>query len=441
MRNIKSLQLLLFLMLGSTGLKAQTGQDLSLKEAINITLENNFEIQIVSKDLERAKLYNTLGSAGFYPVIDVGATQSNRYLNEEAIVTSNARDESVSNRVNPYVQLNWTFFNGFSARIAKAKYQLLENYSEGNVALVVESKIQAVVLSYYQNLLNLEKLKTIEKVKELSLDRYKFVSASQSTGEADSYDVLQAQSAYLIDSTNYFLQQLELKKSLLNLNLLLGVDKTSKFELTDDFIALDGDYDFGSLETQMLSSNKTIMNQYINQEILKKNSDFAHSSLYPSLSLNGGSDYTNSKFLYDGMTRTNTYSYDFYANFSLNFNLFNGGKTRRAIRDAKIQEEIGHIEIDQMKQILSNDLSAILDMFKLRKQLLSVANGSLENAKTNLELSMERFKNGAINSFNFRDVQTMYMDAAFNRLEAVYNLLDANTEILRLSGSIISEYE
>lgn len=441
MKDIKISILFLFLAFGSQTLNAQTAVPLSLKGAIDIMLEKNFDIQIVEKNLESAKLNNNLGSAGFYPNISVGAAQNNRYDNTRAVVTTNNRDESVSNNIRPYATLNWTLFNGFSARISKAKLDLLEDLSEGNVALVVENKIQAVVLAYYQALLNMEKLSSIKKVKKLSRDRYDYMQTKQSFGSVVSYDVLQSQNAFLSDSTTYLLQQLELKKSLLNLNLLLGVDKQSQFELTDDFTVLEVDYDFASVEKQMLSNNKTIANQYINQELLKKNIDFSRAALYPSLRLSSGTDYTNSGILYDGMTRTTSYSYDFYANFSLSFNLFNGGKTRRAIQDAHIQEQIGQLEIDQMKQSLSNAMVSIFDMYGIRKQLLNVANLSLEKAKLNLDLSTERFKSGAINSFNFRDIQLVYINAEFNRLEAVYNLLDANTEIMRLSGSIITEYE
>jgi len=441
MENIKINVLILFLIFGSVDLFAQGNTPLSLKSAIDIMLEKNFDIQIVEKDLESAKLYNNLGSSGFYPVIDIGAAQNNRYDNTRAVVTQNSRDESVNYSVRPYAQLNWTLFNGFAARITKAKFDLLVTLTEGNVALVVENKIQAVVLAYYKALLNVEKLNSIEKVKKLSSDRFEYMETKQSIGAAVSYDVLQAQNAFLSDSTTFLLQQLEVKKSLLNLNLLMGVDKSSKFELTDDFTVMENDYDFETIESQMLSSNKTITNQYINLEILQKNINFARTPLYPNLRLSSGSDFTNSSVLYDGMTRTANYSYDFYANFSLSFNLFNGGKTKRAIQNAHIQEEIGLLEIDQMKQSLSNAMVSIFDMYSIRKQLLSVSDLSLEKAKLNLELSTERFKSGAINSFNFRDVQLVYINAEFNRLEAVYNLLDANTEILRLSGSIISEYE
>ena len=53
MKQTKSIVLLLFLALGSIGLNAQTGEPLSLKGAIDIMLEKNFDIQIVEKKLAR----------------------------------------------------------------------------------------------------------------------------------------------------------------------------------------------------------------------------------------------------------------------------------------------------------------------------------------------------------------------------------------------------
>ncbi len=441
MKNLKRVLIISLLSVVILAAQAQTAIPLSLQGAIDIMLEKNFDIQISGKQVESSKLNLGLGSAGFYPSIAVGAAQNNRYDNTPASVTTNSRDESVSNSVRPYLQLNWTLFNGFAAHIKRDRYNLLMELSEGNMALVIENKIQAVILAYYQSLLSMEKLKSIEKLKKLSRDRLDYMQTKQSIGAAVSYDVLQAQNAFLSDSTSYLLQNLDLKSALLNLNLLLGVDKSTRFELTDNFEVMEIDYSFDQVESQMLSNNKTIENQYINLEILKKNSDFSKISRYPSLQLTGGSDYTNSSMLYDGMSRNSSYSYDFYANFSLSFNLFNGGNARSAIQEAKIQEEIGQLGIEQMKQSLSNALVAIFDMYSIRKQLLQVAELSLEKASLNLELSSEKFKSGAINSFNFRDVQLVYINAEFNRLEAIYNLLDANTEIMRLSGSIISEYE
>ncbi|NOR87063.1 MAG: hypothetical protein GQ527_05590 [Bacteroidales bacterium] len=428
------------LVIANLDAKSQEITNLSLEDAVSIALEKNFDIQISKKYQESANVNNTWAAAGMFPSVSVGLSQTNRFTNSESMTTDD-RTDAINAGVNPYIQLQWMLFNGFSVYITKDKLQLIKELSEGNTALIVENKIQAVVLAYYSSLRNLEKLETIEKVKKLSRDRYNYMQTKKDFGSAVSYDVLQAKNAYLSDSSNYLLQSLELKKSKLNLNLLMGVEKDIAFDLTSEFKSISEDYKYYDLEDKMFSSNKTLLNQYINQEVLMKDVALAKSLVWPSLSMAGGSEYASSYLRYSGTDPNNSYSYNFYVNFSLNFNLYNGGKTRRAIQQAAIQQEIGDIEQSQIKQTLSNGLLTIYEMYEIRKQLLEVADARLESAQLNLDLSTENVKNGSINSFNFRDVQIQFINAEFSRVEAVYNLIDTHTELLRATGGIISEFE
>jgi outer membrane protein TolC len=70
-----------------------------------------------------------------------------------------------------------------------------------------------------------------------------------------------------------------------------------------------------------------------------------------------------------------------------------------------------------------------------------VANENLEAAKLNLQISQDKFESGAINSFNFRDVQNIYLNASQRKLEAIYDFIDTHTTLLRMVGVIVQEYE
>jgi outer membrane protein TolC len=434
----KAVLIIFFLPFISLG---QNPEDLSLQQAVTIALEKNFDIQIAKKELESAQINNSWEAAGIFPSVSLGVNQSNGFDESQSMVLPDLRNKITQASVQPNVQLQWLLFNGLSVYINKARLDLLEDLSEGNVALLVENNIQAVVLAYYQVLKDRERLLTIEKVKKLSKDRFDYEQTRKEFGAAVSYDVLQAKNAYLSDSTNYLLQSLQLKQSLLNLNLLMGVDKESVYHLTTPFQAISEDYLYGDLEEKMFSNNKTLLNQYINQEILMKSTNLAKANIWPTLNMSAGGNFSNSYIHFEGNDPIYPFNYSFFVNFSLNFNLYSGGQTRRAIQQARISEEIGQIQQDQIKQTLSNGLLSVYEMYDIRKQLLNVADVSLETAQLNLDLSTERFKNGSINSFNFRDVQIQFINAEFNRLEAVYNLIDTHTELLRATGGIISEFE
>jgi outer membrane protein TolC len=124
----------------------------------------------------------------------------------------------------------------------------------------------------------------------------------------------------------------------------------------------------------------------------------------------------------------------------LSFNIFDGGIKKRSLQIAKIQEEIGTIEIKEMKHSLENQLASLYEYYGVRKQILDVSNEAIKAAKLNLEISEQKFKNGTLNSFNYRDVQTMYLSTAINNLNAIYNLIDSKVQLMRISGGIISEY-
>lgn len=439
MRILKYISVMVLLAFSSQ-INAQESSPLTLEEAVTIALEKNFDIQISNKNIESAEVNNTWGAAGMFPSVDVGLSQTNRFDNSESM-SSDERDDVLRSGVQPYIQVQWLLFNGLNVYIKKDKLELVQQLSEGNAAVVVENKIQAVVLAYYQSLLNREKLKTIDRVKKLSRDRFNYVETKKQFGSAVSYDVLQAKNSYLSDSTNYLLQSLELKKSQLSLNLLMGVDKETVYDLVSPFEPTIEDYKYFELEDKMFSSNKTLQNQYINMEILQKDVASAKAYVWPTLYMNAGSDYASNYVRYSGADPNSSYSYDFYVNFSLNFNLYDGGSTRRLIKQSIIQNDIGNIQESQIKQTLSNGLLTVYEMYQIRKQLLSVADVGLETAQLNLDLSTEKFKNGSINSFNFRDVQIIFINSEFSRLEAVYNLINTHTELLRATGGIISEFE
>jgi outer membrane protein len=130
-----------------------------------------------------------------------------------------------------------------------------------------------------------------------------------------------------------------------------------------------------------------------------------------------------------------------YGNFTLSYNLFSGGNRKRALQIAKLEEESGLVALEQMQHDLDNKLENLYEFYLVRKELLSVANENLQAARLNFQIAKEKFENGSINSFNFRDVQLIYLNAALQELQAVYNFIDTHTALLRMAGTIIQQYE
>ncbi len=419
--------------------KVVAQQELSLETAVIKGLENNFQVRIFEEYYKSAQLNNTWGTVGRYPSISLGVNSINRFDDSPSQQNPDDRSELYTNRLTPYVNVNWILFNGFSVKMNKEKLDLLERYSAGNSVLVVENTVQSIILGYYLALLEQERLKVLAEVKDLSGDRYKYEMIRKDIGSAVTFEVLQAKNSFLSDSTNYLLQELNVRNAFLRLNLLLGEPPEVSFVLIDSFQTETYTYNLDDLEQKMMSSNKTLENQYVNQEILKKGTGIAKSASYPSLLLNAGTDYKKGWYDLPKDDNYDSYSFDYYANFTLSFNLFNGGNTRRAIQQAGISEQVGQLEILEMKQTLANLLVNQYELYDIRKQLLNVAEANMESAELNMQIATDKYRNGTINSFNFRDVQLIYLNAAHRKLNAIYDIIDTHTELLRLTGGIVTE--
>ncbi len=428
-----------FLLLPFLFISAGAQENLSLASAIKKGLENNYQIKITESSLEIAKNNNSWGQAGLFPSLSLNAFQSNRY-DEGPNQLTGVVQEYNTNILSPAISMNWLLFGGFAVQMSKKNLALLEENSESTTALVVENTIQAIILAYYKVLMEEEKLDILEVIMTLSRDRFNYMQAKKDLGSAVTYDVLQAQNAYLSDSSTFLLQQMAVRTANMNLNLLMAVDAKTIYSLSDEFSNAESTFSFDDLSNNMFANNKTLQNQYINQQLLKNNIKLSQSGLYPSLSMSSGYDFASSRLKYKGLDAITGDAYDYYVNFSLNFNLFNGGKTRRAIANARITEDIGNLQLDELKQSMQIQLTTQYDLYNIRKQLLSVAQENIKSTKLNLDISEEKFKAGAINSFNLRDIQLLFLNTAFRELEARYNLVQSKTDLLRMSGGIISEY-
>ena len=65
----------------------------------------------------------------------------------------------------------------------------------------------------------------------------------------------------------------------------------------------------------------------------------------------------------------------------------------------------------------------------------------MEAARINLQLSTERYENGSINSFNFRDVQQIYAKAALRYHNATFSVIESYYALLRLTGGIVDQFK
>lgn len=413
---------------------------LTLSEALLATLENNFDIRVEETRSAIARNNNSWEAAGRYPSVSFSVANANRLSNiDNPASFLNGQFSNLS--VTGTVDVNWNIFSGFAVKITKDRLAELERQSNGNVVLIVENSLQAVILQYNDCLVKREQLRVLKSNLDLSRDRLDYVRSKQEIGTGTTFELLNLQTAYQSDSSALLLQQLAVDNAYRSLGQLIGFPPDSSLVLEDELQTEFKRYDLSLLRSKMFSNNLNLRNQFINLAVLQKDVELARAQKYPSIGLNLGSSYTSSRFQLEDLDPAGGNQLDYYANFSLNFTLYNGGTIRRNLQNAEINERVTEMSIDQMQQDMDYQLVNALELYDVRRQLLGLSDATLDVAQRNLDIAEEKFKNGTLSSFDYRDVQVAYLNAAFARVQALYNLAEAETSILRLIGGIVDMVE
>lgn len=443
---------------------------LSLARAIQIGLQNNFDVQIGNLNIDIAKNNNNWGQAGMLPTINLTGGQPNNVTQRKPANPFAVPGRSISDNLNGQLDVQFTLFDGFFVRLSKQRLDKLEELSNGNARFLMENTVQGIILGYYSVLLQREQLQVLVKNKEFSKERYDYVKLRKELGGAITFDVLQEQNNYLTDSASVLQQEIVLKNTLRDLNLLLNENINKTYLFTEGIPFENEVYRYEDLRDKMLRSNTNLKNQYISQELFRNSTSIAESNYSPTILLNtgvnGGLDKLNANFrAKTGNTIENTVgfvnrdsnlpvyntvnetalrpqtitgnSYGAYANFGLRFTLFNGGQIRRAVENSQIQEKIVQLSTDQLKLSLENDLLANFDLYNLRRQLVQIAQVRLQAAELNLQLGNERYKNGALSAIDLRIVQDNYQRAALENYLAIYANISSRVDLVRLTGGLL----
>jgi outer membrane protein TolC len=418
---------LLLAILGiSAGLSAQ--ESLSLSGALENAMSNNYGIIVSRAGTDIASINNDWGNAGRYPTIGFSASDNNSY---------NPGSETYTNRFMADLGLNWILFDGFRVKFTKEQLEELETRSRGQLAVLVENTIEDVVLGYYNVLLQKEQLAVLKTVMDLSADRFEYEKKKQELGGSVTYNVLQAQNVYLSDKASFMNQEVVVRNAIRDLNFMMGMEPERRWNFSEEFRADTSEYTLADLLSRMKSSNQVLQNQYTNLLLKEKATAIQRSAYAPTLSLGTGIETSGTGTRSGGDPFNTSGSFSPYGNLRLSYDIYSAGVRRRSMEIARINEEIARVEIEEMEHALTNQLFNLYDYYMVRVELLKVADENLEAAGLNMNISEEKYRSGVINSFNYRDVQLIYLNTSIRRLQAVYNLISSRTQLTRITGGFL----
>ena len=425
-------------------------QELTREAAVAMALDRNYGIQIANANADIAELSDAWGAAGALPSIGVSANAGNNVNDQTQNPSTFLPIATQSQSWSPGVQLQWTLFDGFGMFAAKDRLELLSEQAKGNAELLVESTVQAVLIAYDNVLVQEESASVLRSALDLTRQRLRRIAAAVNLGSSGTFDRLQFDNALLNDSTALLRQETAVRAARRNLNLLLVQDEQSLWTLTSPMMVPAKGGDLAELQRQLTTTNRTVQNAALSKQLAETGVRQAQARLYPVVGLTANWSNTSSTSGTDSELPPDLF-FNPYENgditsdvtnygaaLTLNFNLFNGGATKRAIEQAQIQIDLASLDHDRLLAEARAELDAAWDRRATAALIHELAMKRVDNAQLAADIGADRYRDGILNAMDFRALDVALLQAEAAELAARQEWAVAHWEVLRLVGGLRS---
>jgi len=411
---------------------------LELSNAIQIGLENNFDIKISEGQKNIGFNNNTLGNAGFLPTLDLSAAQ--RYTIEntsQQFISGDQqnRDGAKSNNFSAGAVINWTIFDGTTMFYTKERLSEIEKQGVALNESVIQNVVAQIGQEFYTVALEQIRLELLAQNISLSEDRLEIAKNKYEFGKASKMEFLQAQVDLNNDKSNHMIQQERLAASKTALNELLGRDVTLDFHVVFD-PELNTSLEYEELRAAMESRNPELQaaNYALHASRLVEKELFGER--IPEIGLNLGYNYAKSEaeagFLLSRQSSGLNYG------ISASWNVFNGLNLNRRIQNAKIVAENSELNYKALQLSLERELYSIFINYQNNIQLRELEASNREVAQENNEIAIERYSVGNSSPLELREAQINLLEANLRFLNAAYAIKTGEIDLLLLSGQLVN---
>ncbi|MEI8048922.1 MAG: TolC family protein [Bacteroidota bacterium] len=430
--NIKTFLLFIVLTIPFVG-KAQ--QQLTLRNAVDTALRNNFDIQISKNYVKIATMNNTYGVAGGLPYVSAvaGDNGSITTLNQNF---SDGTEANVSNKgenaVNAGVSAGIVLFNGFKITATKERLSRLQNLSEIQLNQQIQNTIADIMITYFDIIRQNNYLKIIQNTLAVSKQKMDIINVKKNVGMTDAVEMLQAQTDVNSAEQLLVIQKTIIEQNKSDLLLLINAKKQMQYSVTDTIIIdqslqLDSIISYLNHNPQYLSAEQKIL---INEQIVKEVS----SQRYPSIKLNAGYDFYHASL--NKGTITLNQNYGPTAGVNMQIPIFNGNiyKTQKDV--AKINVTNSKLEMESLQNSLKTQATKLYRTYSTTLQQIDAQRKNFEMTKQLVDVVMQQFHVSQATILDVRAAQTSFETAAYLLVNLLYSAKVAEIELKQLTYSL-----
>lgn len=441
-RKYLNISLALLLLFSGKGLYAQE-RDLSLKEALEMAVKGNKELQIQTLEEIRYKEITRETRSRLLPGISATGGYS-RYFDRQVIFLPGSF-AGTSKAVQDITVGGKNAFNGF---LSLNQPVLMENARRQKEAAVINEKIQKektfdlesqlafqISASYFELLMMNSQL-TLQEQSLLRNNRALVDTRSLfAQGRGLKVDTLRSYIAVenLKSSISYLRNNIEV--SGIQLKRLIGLTEATAIRPTDslnvahdqaEFYTLDHALKTAELNRHDIRLQKLSIEQEQKQLSASKAERLPQASIVGQYQLQAQADHLS--FGSYTVPRTS------FLGFQVTVPIFNGNRTNAQINQARIKVRQEMIRLNDVKDEMNAELAAISSRWKEANSQLVIHKTTVEAASLNYTMMNDRYKNGLSSRLELTDAELALTQGKINYLQAVYHLKILHVELQKSLG-------
>lgn len=421
----------------SVELSSQTR--LTLDEAIQIGLENNFDIRIARVNEEIAANNNTIGNAGGLPVARTtgGLTYTSNNTRQQFFSGDVREGKSAGNtNARAGLEFTWTAFDGYRMQARKERLDQLEGRSKDLTALQMHNLVTQIQADYYDLVRQQQQIQIVKEAIMLDLALRNLAQQKLRLGVTTELEVLQTTNQLNADSSALVSREDILQRSVIAFNRLIGRGPDAVFAPDTAFVRQVLPVQ-SELLRRSLSTHPQIKLLQTDEKLALIQLKEAKADLFPTIGVNAGYNFNYSRAEV-GFLLSNR-SFGPTGGITLNYDIFPGRNLKKDFANIDLFRKT----LELTRQDLELDLQAQIAQWYAQYQNL-LAQSELEarfvsTAQRNTQLANQLLAQGRTTDFEVREAILRESQAKDRLSDVQYRLKLAETQLWSLSGNPLGQ--
>jgi outer membrane protein len=416
-------------------------EKVSIEQVVMLALQNNYDVRIQENIVEAASTDVRYQYGAFVPQLNANGAIVKNYNDQELRFQDESRNnqgEARSTAKSASLQLNWTLFDG--TRMFAARSIINETEAQARLQLQDQmvNTIAVVIQNYYNIVRQKQQLKALQEQMAVNEVRVTLAERKFQVGTGAKPELLQARVDYNEQRTQALQQEALIQQLKEQLDASVNQKLPKPFDVSDTII-IDLSIQQEELIENIENRNYTLQAARSGLSIARDNIWAQRATGLPSLSFNAAYNYSqqDNTLLINPFGPTYNLTTGLNAGFSVTIPILNNYNNTRLIQQARIFSRRQELLYDQQNVNVNASLKNAFTDYDFARKVLQVEEENILLARENVNIALEVFRRGASTFVELRTAQQSLADAYTRLINARYLAKVAETELLRLNGSLL----